>query len=60
MSTTFLLLALSKILKKEVAPNSQETKNWSALGIGGVQNFWWEKFRGTCSAILRCFNQWLE
>ena len=38
------------------------------LGIDGVQNLWWKKFRnlwwkkfrGTWSAILRCFNQWLE
>ena len=35
-------------------------KNWSAPGIVGVQNFGWKKFRGTGSAILRCFNQWLE
>ena len=25
-----------------------------------MQNFWWKKFRGSWSAILRCFNQWLE
>ena len=38
------------------------------LGIDGVQNLWWKKFRnlwwkkfrGTWSAILRCFNQWFE
>ena len=38
------------------------------LGIDGVQNLWWKKFRnlwwkkfrGTWSAILRCFNQSLE
>ena len=35
-------------------------KNWSAPRINGVENFLWKKFRGTCSAILRCFNQWLE
>ena len=33
---------------------------WSAPGIDGVQNFRGKKFRGAWSAILRCFNQWLE
>ena len=43
--------------RKEVTP---KRKNWSAPGITGVQYFWWKKFRGTWSAILRCFNQSLE
>ena len=38
----------------------KKRKNWSAVGIDGVQNFWWKKFRGTWSSILRCFNQWIE
>lgn len=35
-------------------------KNWSTPGIDGVHNFWWKKFTGIWSAILKCFNQWLE
>ena len=53
--------------KLRVCRNSQspkrsctKRKNLSAPGIDGVQNFWWKTFRGAWSAILRCFNQWLE
>ena len=35
-------------------------RNCSAPRIDRIQKFWWKKFRGTWSAILRCFNQWLE
>ena len=46
--------------EKKLHQTVKKKKNWSATGIDGVQNFWWKKFRGTWSAILRCFNQWLE
>ena len=35
-------------------------KNLPAPGIDRVQSFWWKVFIGIWSAILRCFNQWLE
>ena len=35
-------------------------KNLPAPGINRVQSFWWKIFMGMWSAILRCFNQWLE
>ena len=35
-------------------------KNWSTPQINGVQNFWWQMFRGSWSAISKFFNQWLE
>ena len=46
--------------RKEVAPNSQKTKELVCSRNNGEQNFWWKKFRGTWSAILRCFNHWLK
>ena len=48
------------ITEKKLHQAVKKRKNWSAPGIYGVQNFWWKKFKGTWSAILRCFNQWLE
>ena len=48
------------ITEKKLHQTVKKRKNWSAPGIDGVQNFWWKKFRGTWSAILRCFNQSLE
>ena len=48
------------IIEKKLHQTVKKRKSWSAPGINGVQNFWWKKFRGTWSAILRCFNQWLE
>ena len=48
------------ITKKKLHQTVEKRKNWSAPGIDGVQNFWWKKFRGAWSAILGCFNQWLE
>ena len=48
------------ITEKKLHQTVKKRKNWSAPGIDGVQNFWWKKFRGAWSAILRCFNQWLE
>ena len=48
------------ITEKKLHQTVKKRKNWSAPGINGVQNFWWKKFRGTWSAILRCFNQSLE
>ena len=50
----------STITKKRLHQTVKKRKNWSAPGIDRVQNFWWKKFRGTWSAMLRCFNQWLE
>ena len=29
-------------------------------GIDGIPNFYWKKLRGTWSALLRCFNIWVE
>ena len=48
------------ITEKKLHQTVKKRKNWSAPWIDGVQNFWWKKFRGTWSAILRCFNQSLE
>ena len=48
------------ITEKKLHQTVKKRKNWSAPGVDGVHNFWWKKFRGTRSAILRCFNQWLE
>ena len=38
----------------------KKRKNWSAPGIDGIPNFYWKKLRGTWSALLRCFNLWIE
>ena len=38
----------------------KKRKNWSAPGIDGIPNFYWKKLRGTWSALLRCFNMWVE
>ena len=46
--------------KMKLQQADKKRKNGSAPGIDGVQNFWWKKFRGTWSAIIRCFSQWLE
>ena len=48
------------ISEKNLHQTVKKRKNWSAPGIDGVRKFWWKKFRGVWSAILRCFNQWLE
>ena len=48
------------ITKKKLQQTVKKRKNWSAPGIDGVQNFWWKKFRGIWSGILRCSSQWLE
>ena len=48
------------ITEKKLHHTVKKRKNWSAPGIHAVQNFWWKKFRGTWSAILRSFNQWFE
>ena len=49
------------VTEKKFYETVKKRKNWSAPGIdAGVQNFWWKKFRGTWSSILRCFNQWIE
>ena len=44
------------IIEKKLYGTVKKRKNGSAPGINGVQNFWWKKFRGTWSSILRCFN----
>ena len=41
------------IIKKKSHQTVKKQKNWSALGIDGVQNFWWKKFKGIWSSILR-------
>ena len=38
----------------------KKRKNWSAPRINGIPNFCWKKLRGTWSALLRCFNLWVE
>ena len=48
------------ITEKKLHQTVKKRKNWFTPGIDGVQNFWWKKFTGIWSAILRCFNQWLE
>ena len=48
------------ITEKKLQQTVKKRKNWSAPAIDGIQNFWWKKFRDAWSAILRCFNQWLE
>ena len=48
------------ITEKKLHQKVKKRKDWSAPRIDRVQNFWWKKFRGTWSAILRYFNQWLE
>ena len=39
---------------------TKQSRNERIGQLPGVQYFWWKKFRGTCSAISRCFDQWLE
>jgi hypothetical protein len=38
----------------------RKRNNWSAPGIGGIQNFWWKKLRGTWKAMVKSFNKWIE
>ena len=35
----------------------KERKNWSAPGI---QNFWWEKLKGTWKSLVKCHNKWID
>ena len=46
--------------RKEVAPNNQETKELVCFWDPWITKFLVKKFRGTWSAILRCFNHWSE
>ena len=48
------------IPEKKLHQTVKKRNYWSAPGIDGVHNYQWKRFRGTCSAILRCFNQCLE
>ena len=50
---------VQEFTKKKLHQTVKNRRNWSVPWINRVQNLWWETFRGTWSAILRCFNQWL-
>ena len=38
-------------MKKEIA----KRKNWTILGIDGIQNFWWKKFKLAKKALRKVF-----
>ena len=41
-------------LTKEI----QKRKRWTAPGIDGVQNFWWNKLVAAQKALFSAFNRW--
>ena len=45
------------ITEKKLHQTVKKQKNWCAPGIDVVFEFWFKKYRGTWSAILRCFSQ---
>ena len=38
----------------------RKRKNCSALGLDGIQNFWWKELRGLWKAVVMCCKRWVE
>ena len=49
-----------EITEEEIRKALNGTKNFSAPGPDGINNFWWKKFTSVHRRLARVFNGWLS
>lgn len=49
-----------KITEEDIHRALKGTKNWSAPGSDGLQNYWWKNFRSTYTSLAKMFQEALK
>ena len=48
------------VSEDNIAKGIKKRKNWTALGIDDIENFWWSMFEVCWRPLSEIMNQWIE
>ena len=49
-----------KVTEKDLQDVAKKRKNWSALGIDGITNYWWKTLTATKKPLARAMQKWVD